>query len=235
MIKIENKHLQQIKQVAEVCNKVGFESFIIDKESARAASSSIIMCTPFAEGDFQYNLAISRIPLFLSRLSLIKDIAGDEYESFIETFDNRDYVKKIVLKAKKTSIDFTCAKPEDVKAYKTAKDILFYELNITDETFKVMSAMKSTMAGEKIVNITWDGSVVKLFCIDNSSDGLQHDLTSRFSKLPECDKNSFAFSYDLNTILPILQENVGKSIYISKRGLLKMHAANNIFFIVPGV
>ncbi len=233
MNSIKLEELSMIRETAEVCNKLGFEEFVIDQESKRAVNKAAIMCTPHG-GGFEMNLGISRVQLFLNRLKAVESINPKTFEVFYENAD-KGYVKKITLKNKRTSIDFSCADPNNIKTYRTAKDPMFFQITVTEELYRLLSSMRSIMAGEKTFHLTLDKGKAKAFSIDNTGDSATTDITEFVTKLPDCDKDAFAFSYSLDMILPLLGENVGKNIQISKRGFWKMDGGGNTFYIVPGV
>jgi hypothetical protein len=227
------EYLNIIKETAEICNRLGFEEFVIDKESRRAVNKSAIMCTPNIS-DFNLNLGITRIQLFLNRMKTIESINPKTFEIMYENSD-RGYVKKIIFKNKKTSIDFSCADPNNIKTYRTAKDPMYFEITVTEELHALLSSIRAIMAGEKNFHLTLEKGKAKVFSIDSTGDSASTDISDFIEKLPNCDKDSFAFSYSLDIILPLLTQNIGKKIQISKRGFWKMDGGGNTFYIVPGV
>jgi hypothetical protein len=236
MKKLNKETLDLMRSTADICNKLNFEAFVIDSESCRAAKSSAILCTPHKDGtiDSDLNIAISRIPLFLTRLRLAESSSGKELEVYAHDADQKGYVKKLVFKGKRTSIDFSCANPNNIRTYKTLKDPLFYDLKIDEALAGFLSGIKGASAGIKTFSISVDSEKSRLFSVDGNGDIVSYSIDGLVTKLPDSDKDDFSFSYDLDGVLPILTNCIGGSVQISRRGMWRMTSDRNIIYIIPG-
>lgn len=214
--------------LATKCDELLFDDFGI---SGRAIETNIVIIQPLdGNEEFEFEaMGIGRIPELYARMKLIidePDLSG-EYVEFRE-----GKVGKLVLKTKKTKIEFRCKDPAMIKTNKKLKDPIHYSFNLNADAIRFMTSGTAAMKNKSVTFKLQDGKVF-IRLIDAEGDILDHEVTSKVTIDTDADGEEFSHSYDMPKLAPLLnahKENT--TVNITRRGIMNLSSEGfNIYLV----
>lgn len=230
-MKLEKNILDLIMLAVDTSKLLNIEEIIIDKSGIRAIHPeriALILFKADLSNDLPFDsIGINRLPTFIQRLSIIKDIKdiSAEFES-----DNNNNVKSIKFHNKKLSISYRCANPMTIKAPKNIKDVFTKEVNFTEEAFNMLSKGFSAMKSEVFTLIS-DNSGVRFELMDSNNDVFTYQFSEEIEN--KNDDVKFVHKYPIKIFLPILKQNTNSTLYIGEQGVLKIIINGLDLIILP--
>jgi hypothetical protein len=167
------------------------------------------------------SIGIGRVGVLKTRLNLMD---SDGQISFITKprGDSETVVSKLILKGKKTTVEYSCTDPAHIKAPKNINDEFVFEFDISQDTIKIMSKIISAISVDHISFSSEKDGSVRFKATDSEGDLFNHMISETYTTT---ESDNFFFSYKIKLLLPLLKNafaNV-KSLHvsISKRGYLQ--------------
>lgn len=212
--------------IATKCDELLFDDFGI---SGRAIETNIVIIQPM-EDAFEFEaMGIGRIPELLARMKLIID-ADDLSGEYVEFREGK--VGKLVLKTKKTKIEFRCKDPAMIKTNKKLKDPVHFSFNLNADAIRFMTSGTAAMKNKSVTFKLADGKVF-IRLIDAEGDVLDHEVTAQVTIDEEADEEGFSHSYDMPKLAPLLnahKENT--TVNITRRGIMNLSSDGfNIYLV----
>lgn len=238
--KFKKQTTDYIKQVIHIAHLLGIEGLIIDSESARGSSqeSALGILSKFPANTVHEfdTIAISRVATLRSRMQLL----GEDFDIIPEyktLSDGKTLLYRIKLKKGKTSIEFKCANPAQIKTKKNINDAKCFTFRIESETIKILNRISSAMSTETVTFSSNDGNTVNINISDGEGDIFNHLVSDTVQiHLPET-KKTFTTSLKLKTLITLFKEekNGGIDLDVTQRGLICLKIHNIDCFVFPEV
>lgn len=235
-IPISQQTIKTIKQALLVARATKTEEILLDDFglSGRSTETQILIIHPMAK-KFEFSaLGIGRVTELWSRLNLVIDdpnLTGYFEEPELEPDSGKVY--KLVFKTKKTKIEFRCTKPDRIKTKKTLNDPIYFRFILPEETVKMMTSGTTAMGCPTVTFFMNDEGHLYLKLLDNEGDGLEHLITKRVDIEPECDVDTFNFTYSLPKLAPLLRTSAETKVSVTRRGALNLDSEGFSIYLVP--
>lgn len=224
MNKIGKNTLELIKKTIDIAEANDIENIIFANKKIRGHSiENGIFILQELDQDFEFPpLALSRLPTLKKRLALVDNIT--DYEAFYVCDPQNTKVVQLILKSKRTKIEFRCANPESVKSPVKVTDPIFYSFDMDADTVTVLNRVTAAMGAEVVTLYGNKNSKNLLIKVqDDNKDVLEHTTESNIVWSAECDTDQFSFVYSSKKIARLLRDSVVsnfKTVKISKKGFL---------------
>jgi hypothetical protein len=217
-----------LSRCIDTCYITGIDKFIIDKNSIRGMAddmdSGIFLLQKFTESltalEFD-SIGIGRVGVLKTRLNLM-DQEGQILFVTRPKGDSETVVSKLILKGKKTTVEYSCTDPVHIKAPKNINDEFVFEFDITQDTIKIMSKIISAISVDHISFSSEKDGSVRFKATDSEGDLFNHMISESYIST---ESDNFFFSYKIKLLLPLLKNaftNVKNlHVTISKRGYLQ--------------
>lgn len=234
MKKLTQKSTDLIKKVIETCNLCGIDSVSIENGIARGQNmdnnKGNFFLTNIETDNLEFDeLGLGRLKTLLTRLKLLNDLGGDDYEIFynIKERDNHDqYVTKLVLKNKKTKIEYKCTDSRMIKAPKKFKGNVLYSFELSEDTIKIMAKAISALETNLISFSSDDDGSVRFKSTDTEGDTFDHIIADTYEKHNDAELDNFFFAYDIKNLLGLFKARCNEKgnvyIQIMDRGVMKI-------------
>jgi hypothetical protein len=213
--------------LATKCEELLYDDFGI---SGRAIETSILIIQPMQD-EFEFPpCGIGRIADLHSRLRLIID---DETLTGQYVVMKEGKVHKLVFKTKKTTVEFKCKDPDQIKTRKVFNDKITMTFNLNADAIRFMTNGSVAMKNKSVMFRLKDGSMF-IRLIDSEGDVLDHLVTDNVTTTDDLDDDSASFSYEMPKLAPILnahRENT--TVNISKRGIMNITSDGFNIYLVP--
>lgn len=229
-MKLEKDVVTHIRKAVQTAHLLGIDDICIDDGLVRAMHKdrTVLMIAP-NDIDVPFtSMGISRIPQFLSRLSIVYE----SDKSAIEFKAVDDIVKSIVMKCPGTKIDFKCADPAGIVAPRKNGDVITYGVDITDESIELLKKSEAAMKADEVTIISNDEGV-SFELNDVNNDIFKHELQLK-AEIIEGQSLAFAFRYPAKLLISLLRNNV-THFEVAERGSLKLNLNGFDIFVLPRV
>lgn len=237
--KIDSHLVDYIQNVIETAKLLNIESVVIDEDSIRGQNEDgmFILQKDNLPDDMPFSaIGFGNVLSLNSRMNLFTDYSMT-YEPKVQK-NGYEFPFRIKLKSNtsKTSVDYTCVAPITVRAPKKSNDPISFTFTMDDNSVDMLSRSNSVMRAETVLLSAKDNKVLFQIC-DENSNILEHRITKKLVKVDESEYGeTFAFSYKLKNILPILKylakQEENFEINITYRGFLQLNVNDLEVFIL---
>jgi hypothetical protein len=224
MNKISKNTLALIKRTIDIADANDIEHILFANKKIRGHSiENGIFILQEVDQEFEFPpLALTRLATLKKRLALVDNIT--EYEAFYVNDPTDVRVVQLILKSKRTKIEFRCANPDGVRCPIKVSDPVFYSFDMDADTVTVLNRVTSAMGSEVVTfygNKKEPNLLIKVQ--DNNKDVLEHMTESPISWDDDCDTEEFSFIYSSKKVARLLRDSVAsnfKTVKITRKGLL---------------
>jgi hypothetical protein len=224
MNKISKATLALIKRTIDIAEANDIEHVLFANKKIRGHSiENGIFILQEVEEEFEFPpLALTRLSTLKKRLALVDNIT--EYDAFYVNDPTGAKVVQLILKSKRTKIEFRCANPDNVRCPIRVSDPVFYTFDMDADTVTVLNRVTSAMGAEVVAfygNKSQPNLLIKVQ--DNNKDLLEHTTESPIIWDQECDTEEFNFIYSSKKIARLLRDSVAsnyKTVKITRKGML---------------
>lgn len=197
MNKITKTTLALIKRAIDIADANQIEQILFANKKIRGHSvQNGIFILQEVDDDFEFPpLALSRLSTLRKRLALVDNIT--EYEAFYVNDPTNTRVNQLILKSKRTKIEFRCANPDNIRCPAKVNDPVFYSFDMDADTVTVLNRVTSAMGSEIVTfygNKKQPNLLIKVQ--DNNKDLLEHMTESIITWDADCDTEELV-SYTL--------------------------------------
>lgn len=232
-MKLTNELIAKIQNITQTAQLVGIDSVIIEKDAVRAIDDEkTVLIFHGDTNDIPFDaIALNRLSLFASRLELAKSGAGFEVEAI--TDDAKEYAKSLVMKNKKSKIDYRCANPSVIKAPRQIQDTMKYQVTLTPEIVNTL-AKAATAMGSDCIEISATEDTAKFEMSDMNKDAFSLDITGNIKSI----KNgtlSFKQKYPIKVLIALFKKSPDSTFNIGENGLLNIIVNDINVFVLPQV
>lgn len=232
--------LTLLNDAIDTATVLGIDRMVIDSHSLRGESqeNGTMMLLPFpADTELEFGaMGISRISVLKSRLRVLAN-EGTITPEF-KTRDSGDkFVFRLSLKKGRTSIDFKCADPSQIRAPKNITDPDYFAFTITAEDIKLMLSARSAMQSDLVNILSKDGTTVEFSVSASEGDALTHAFESALDT--KTDTTTFATLYKTKFLFPVLKEvsdaadEAPVEVIITRRGIMKIEVNGITAYVFP--
>ena len=220
MNKITKTTLALIKRAIDIADANQIEQILFANKKIRGHSvQNGIFILQEVDDDFEFPpLALSRLSTLRKRLALVDNIT--EYEAFYVNDPTNTRVNQLILKSKRTKIEFRCANPDNIRCPAKVNDPVFYSFDMDADTVTVLNRVTSAMGSEIVTfygNKKQPNLLIKVQ--DNNKDLLEHMTESIITWDADCDTEEFSFIYSSKKVARLLRDSV-TTVKITRKGLL---------------
>ena len=220
-----------ISNCINTCSVTGINKFIIEKNLIRGMAddldSGIFILekfhTPLDALEFD-SIGIGRVEVLKTRLNLL-ETSGKIFFTTKTKMDGTNIASKLILKDKKTTVEYSCTDPAHIKAPKNINDNFIYEFEIAQDTLKIMSKIISAISVDHISFSSEKDGSVRFKATDGEGDLFNHMVSDSYNNLSEDINSGFFFSYKIKLLLPLLKNAFHDvkilQVSISSRGYLQ--------------
>lgn len=229
-MKLEKDVITHIRKAVQTASLLGIDDICIDDGLVRAMHKdrTVLIIAP-NDIDVPFNsMGISRIPQFLSRLSIV----SEHDKSTIDYAATDDIVKSVVMKCPGTKIDFKCADPSGIVAPRKTNDVITYGIDITEESIDLLKRSEAAMKADEVTIISNDEGV-SFELNDVNNDIFKHELQTK-AEIIEGESLAFAFRYPAKLLISLFRNNV-THFEVAQRGSLKLNLNGFDIFVLPKV
>lgn len=224
MNKITKTTLALIKRAIDIADANDIEHILFANKKIRGHSiESGIFILQEVDQDFEFPpLALTRLSTLKKRLALVDNIT--DYEAFYVNDATDTRVNQLILKSKRTKIEFRCANPDNIRCPVKVSDPVFYSFDMDADTVTVLNRVTSAMGSEVVAfygNRKEPNLLIKVQ--DNNKDVLEHMTESAITWDAACDTEEFSFIYSSKKVARLLRDSVAsnfKTVKITRKGLL---------------
>ena len=151
---IDPVSLTYIQNALVTANLVNIDSIIIEPNCVRATTEErdivLLQLTDVPPMPFG-SIGINRIDVFTSRIELAKSAGSFSVDATIEDKNpDQPFVRSLNMIGKGINIEYRCANPATIKAYKTVNDEVVYRVNITSELVSMMHKGQTAMKSDEV-------------------------------------------------------------------------------------
>jgi hypothetical protein len=221
---------------------LGIERMVIDSHSLRGESqdNGTMMLLPFPAGtELEFGaMGISRISVLKARLRLLAN-EGTITPEFKVRDSGDQFVFRLALKKGKTTIDFKCADPAQIKAPKGFNDPDYFGFAFSADDIKLMLSAKSAMQADTVTFASKDGKTVAFSISASEGDALTHTLECELDS--KTTTETFAASYKTKILFPVLKEIMDAAkeadvdVVLTRRGIMKIEVNMIPVYVFPEV
>ncbi len=220
MNKITKTTLALIKRTIDIADANQIEQILFANKKIRGHSvQNGIFILQEVDDDFEFPpLALSRLSTLRKRLALVDNIT--EYEAFSVNDPTNTRVNQLILKSKRTKIEFRCANPDNIRCPAKVNDPVFYSFDMDADTVTVLNRVTSAMGSEIVTfygNKKQPNLLIKVQ--DNNKDLLEHMTESIITWNADCDTEEFSFIYSSKKVARLLRDSI-TTVKITRKGLL---------------
>lgn len=231
MQKLNNDRLELLQRVTKIAKMYGIESFSIEPKVIRGmADTGIVICHENDDEDFF--LGVGRVSILKTRFDLMDSLGG----SFKVNYDTRpgtdDIVQRLYFSSdnSRTKIEYTCCKPDMVKAPRKLTDELLSEFSLTEDTLSVLAKAATAMESQNL-QLRYANEQLSVTLIDTQSDKLESIISE---KVEASEIDEFSFTYNVKHFLSVIKDCPQKNnVNISRRGFLKSAYDGVTVFLAP--
>lgn len=234
--------LTLLQDAIDTATMLKIERMVIDSHSLRGESqeNGTFMLLPFpADTELEFGaMGISRIDVLNARMKLVG--ADGTVTPDYKVRDSGDkFVFRLQLKKGKTTIDFKCADPSQIRAPKGFNDAESFGFKFTAADIALMLRGKAAMQADKVTFQSKDGQTVNYTISASEGDALVHQLDSELDIKTQTE--TFAASYSTKILFPVLKEisdaakEADVEVVLTKRGILKIEVNGIPSYVFPEV
>lgn len=235
-MKLTQPIIDKIQNITQVAQLVGIDSVIIEKEMVRAINDEkVVMIFHSEDIDLPFGaIALNRLSSFASRLELAQ--AGEKFEIEAVTGTDEEYAKSLVMKNKKSKIEYRCANPSVIKAPRQIQDTMKVQVTLTPSDVNTLAKAVSAM-GADMVEIISDSKGAQFKMTDINKDAFTHDITDLVKAVAGSkeDAINFTWRYPAKILLQIFKKQPDSTFMIGTNGLLNIAVSGINLFIIPQV
>jgi hypothetical protein len=210
------------------CDELLFDDFGI---SGKSIETNSLIIQPLPDIFEFVAMGIGRISDLHARMRLVID--DDTLTGSFEEF-REGKVGKLMLKTKKTKMEFRCKDPALVKSRKIFKDTKVLSFDLNADAIRFMTTGSAAMKNKSVTFLMNEGEMF-IRLIDSEGDVLDHLVTTDIRLEPDVDEDEqIRFSYDIPKLAPLLnahRENT--TVNISKRGVMNLSSDGFNIYLVP--
>lgn len=225
--KLSKSTIKLLNNVLATASMLGVERAVIDSHSIRGSTedNETFMLLKFdSDVELEFGaMGIGRIGALKKRLNVLKD-SPDILVEYKSRDSGDKFVFRLQMKKGRTTVDFKCTDPTQIKAPKNYHDAPAFSFSVTAEDIKLMLSSKSAIGAENVMFRSTDGETVEFLMSGDEGDAFTHILESPLDK--KTDTEEFCVTYKNKILFPVLKEvsdaakEADVEIIINERGSL---------------
>jgi len=239
-MKLDQSIVDYIFNVVKTAKLVNIDNIIIEPGLVRAMNDGRTVVLRSAENvpDLPFSsIGITRINDILARYEIVSKIDGFYVEA--KTDSDGEYATQLILKAKRTKVDYRCGDPRTLNAPKQINDVMCHNVELSESVVEMLVKGAAAMGSENVSFISDnDGVVFKL--ADDNKDIFKCEFETRAipianaeGKMPS--SNSFAHSYSVKTLLALFKNHTDVVFSIGQKGIISFPINGLTVYVIPQV